>query len=169
MTKDKWILLAEDNANDADLTMRALSSDQSACEVVLAGDGAAAMDCLFRRGAFRSRQRGPPAVVLLDLKMPKVDGLEVLRQIKNDAALRIIPTVVFTSSRERKDIVRAFQLGANAYVVKPLDFREYVSVLKDLKKFWLVTNEAPSADLMTAAAAQPIKSQPQLAIATQEN
>ncbi len=169
MTKDKWILLAEDNAKDADLTRRALSSGQSPGEVVLAGDGAEALDCLFRRGAFRSPQRGPPAVVLLDLKMPKVDGLEVLRQIKSDTTLRSIPVAVFTSSRERKDIVRAFQLGANAYVVKPLDFREYFSVLQDMKKFWLVTNEAPPVDLMTAVDAQPIKSQPQLAIAAHEN
>jgi CheY-like chemotaxis protein len=143
MMKQKWILLAEDNANDADLTIRALSADRTPGEIVLACDGAEALDCLYRRGAFQSRDDDPPSVVLLDLKMPKVDGLEVLRQIKNDARLKNIPVVVFTSSRERIDLARSYQLGANAYVVKPLGFQEFVSALKQVKKFWLILNEPP--------------------------
>ncbi len=151
MSGQRWILLAEDNANDADLTLRALSANQSPNEVILAADGVEALDCLYRRGAFQSREDSPPAVVLLDLKMPKVDGLEVLRQIKNDAALKSIPVVIFTSSRERLDLARTYQLGANAYVVKPLSFQDFVSALKDVKKFWLLINEPPPRDGLTAS------------------
>ena len=166
MTKPRWILLAEDNANDADLTMRALSANQSPDEVVLAGDGAEALDCLYRRGAFQSRDGDPPAVVLLDLKMPKVDGLEVLRQIKADAALKNIPVVIFTSSgRERADLARTYQMGANAYVVKPLGFQEFTAALKDVKKFWLIINEPPPADLIQVEGTPVQLSQPQLASA----
>jgi CheY-like chemotaxis protein len=163
MTGNKWILLAEDNANDADLTMRALSADQLSSEVVLAGDGAEVLDCLHRRGAFRSRDDDLPAVVLLDLKMPNLDGLEVLRQIKNAAALKNIPVVVFTSSRERTDLARAYQWGANAYVVKPVGFQEFVAVLQDIKKFWLMLNEPPPGDLANAADTLAEPSPPQLA------
>ena len=166
MNKPRWILLAEDNANDADLTMRALAASQSPSEVVLAGDGAEALDCLYRRGIFQSREDDdPPAVVLLDLKMPKVDGMEVLRQIKSDAALKSIPVVVFTSSNERADLARTYQLGANAYVVKPLGYQEFVSALKDVKKFWLILNEPPPVDLIKIADATARQSPPQLASA----
>jgi len=120
-----------------------------------------ALDCLYRRGAFQSRDDNPPAVVLLDLKMPKVDGLEVLRQIKSDAALKSIPVVIFTSSRERTDLARTYLLGANAYVVKPLGFQEFVSALKDVKKFWLIINEPPPADFITASSPPNGQSQPQ--------
>ena len=161
MTARRWILLAEDNANDADLTMRALSANQSPSEVILAGDGVEALDCLYRRGAFQSRDENPPAVVLLDLKMPRVDGLEVLRQIKTDAALKNIPVVIFTSSRERADLTRTYQLGANAYVVKPLGFQEFVSALKDVKKFWLVINEPPPRDFNRAPGPSDGQSQTQ--------
>ncbi len=143
MTKPRWILLAEDNANDADLTMRALLASQSPGEIVHAGDGAEALDCLYRRGSFQLRDDDSPTVVLLDLKMPKVNGLEVLRQIKGDAALKNIPVVIFTSSREQADLAESYHLGANAYVVKPLGYREFVSALTDVKKFWLVINEPP--------------------------
>jgi len=163
MTTHRWILLAEDNVNDADLTMRALSANQVPSEVVLASDGAEALDCLYRRGAFQTRDNAPPAVVLLDLKMPRVDGLEVLRQIKNDAALKNIPVVIFTSSKERADLDRTYQLGANAYVVKPLGFQEFVTTLKDVKKFWLVINEPPPPDPIKAVAVTD--RQPQLASA----
>src|SRR5258706_8019521 len=163
MTKQRWILLAEDNAKDADLTMRALSANQSPSEVVLANDGAEALDCLYRRGAFQARDDDPPAVVLLDLKMPKVDGLEVLRQIKNDVVLKNIPVVIFTSSRERIDLARTYQLGANAYVVKPLGFQEFVSALKDVKKFWLIINEPPPVELIKFADMPVQQSKPQLA------
>ena len=163
MTKQRWILLAEDNAKDADLTMRALSANQSPSEVVLANDGAEALDCLYRRGAFQARDDDPPAVVLLDLKMPKVDGLEVLRQIKNDVVLKNIPVVIFTSSRERIDLARTYQLGANAYVVKPLGFQEFVSALTVVKKFWLIINEPPPVDLIKVADMPVQPSTPQLA------
>lgn len=162
MTRNRWILLAEDNANDADLAMRALSAEEPSDEVVLAGDGEEALDCLHRRGVFQSREDDPPAVVLLDLKMPNMDGLEVLREIKNTAAFKGIPVVVFTSSRERSDLVQAYQSGANAYVVKPVDFQEYLAVLKDLKKFWLRINEPPPATLAKAADAPARPSEPQL-------
>jgi CheY-like chemotaxis protein len=158
MTRSGWILLAEDNPHDAELTLRALSANQAPLQVVLAGDGAEALDCLHRRGAFQSQADGLPTVVLLDLKMPKVDGLEVLRQIKQDDALKNIPVVIFTSSRERSDVARAYQLGANAYVVKPLGFQEFTAVLSDLKQFWLTVNEPPPPPAK-AAAAQPAPAQ----------
>jgi CheY-like chemotaxis protein len=165
MTRHKWILLAEDNANDADLAMRALSASQPPGEIVLAADGAEALDCLYRRGGFQSRDDTPPAVVLLDLKMPRVDGLEVLRQIKNDAALKHIPVVVFTSSQERIDLIRTYQLGANAYVVKPLGFQEFVSVIKDVKQFWLIINEPPPIDFKTPLGSANLHIQSQPAVA----
>jgi CheY-like chemotaxis protein len=156
MTARRWILLAEDNPNDADLALRALATQQPPSEVVLAADGEEALDRLYQRGAFRSSDHGLPAVVLLDLKMPKVDGLEVLRQIKNDAALRHIPVVVFTSSSEGTDLTRTYQLGVNAYVVKPLGFQEFVAVLKDVRKFWLTINELPPVEL-TICAQMPVR------------
>jgi CheY-like chemotaxis protein len=162
MTRNRWILLAEDNANDAYLTMRALSAEEPSGEVVLAGDGEEVLDCLHRRGVFQSREDDPPTVVLLDLKMPNMDGLEVLREIKNTAAFQSIPVVVFTSSRERSDLVHAYQSGANAYVVKPVDFQEFLAVLKDLKKFWLSINEPPPGNLAKAADAPTRQSEPQL-------
>jgi CheY-like chemotaxis protein len=166
MTDGKWILLAEDNVNDADLAMRALAAQQAPSEVVLVVDGAEALDCLYRRGGFGLRTDDPPAVVLLDLKMPKVDGLEVLRQIKNDDALKHIPVVVFTSSREQSDLLRTYLLGVNAYVVKPLGFQEFVSALKEVKKFWLTINEAPPAELTKFAGirAQPTQVEPANAV-----
>jgi CheY-like chemotaxis protein len=151
MTNHKWILLAEDDANDADLAMRALSASQSAGEIVLARDGEAALDCLYRRRSFRFRDAGLPAVVLLDLKMPRVDGMEVLRQIKSDGVLKSVPVVVFTSSRERSDVARTYHLGANGYVVKPLGFHEFVCVLKDVTNFWLIVNEPPQEELTNMA------------------
>ncbi|HEY2329906.1 MAG TPA: response regulator [Verrucomicrobiae bacterium] len=162
MSKSRWILLAEDNANDADLTTRALAANQSPIKVVLVTDGAEALDCLYRRGAFQSRDDDPPAVVLLDLKMPRVDGLEVLRQIKSDAALKNIPVVIFTSSKEWVDLARAYQLGANAYVVKPLGYQEFMSALKDVKKFWLIINELPLVEPVKVAdmLAQPLPARP---------
>jgi CheY-like chemotaxis protein len=153
MTNRKWILLAEDNANDAELTLRALAANELPDEVIVASDGAEALDCLYHRGAFESRDDSRPTVVLLDLKMPKVDGLEVLRQIKSDEALKSVPVVVFTSSREKIDLERSYQLGANAYIVKPLAFREFVSALKDVKKFWLILNEPPPDPAGKTAAA----------------
>ena len=143
MTELKRILLAEDNANDVELTLSALADSNLANEVVVARDGAEALDYLFRRGRFAERPAGNPAVVLLDLKMPKVDGLEVLRQVKADPELRTIPIVVLTSSREEVDLVRSYKLGANAYVVKPVDFHEFLGAVKELGVFWAVLNEPP--------------------------
>jgi CheY-like chemotaxis protein len=145
MTTKKWILLVEDNANDADLVMRALKTNQPATSITVATDGLAAMDCLHRRGAFESRGNVLPSMVLLDLKMPRVGGLEVLAQIKADDRLKCIPVVVFTSSREEQDIRRSYQLGANAYVVKPVEFRQYVATVQGLHAFWMSVNEPPPA------------------------
>jgi CheY-like chemotaxis protein len=143
MRTNKWILLVEDNANDADLVQRALTANDSTTKVVLATDGSAALDCLHRRGAFASRDGGPPALMLLDLKMPKVDGIDVLRQVKKDDLLKTIPIVVLTSSREEQDVTRSYQLGANAYVVKPVEFRQFVATLQGLSSFWMTLNEPP--------------------------
>jgi CheY-like chemotaxis protein len=144
MVRDvKHILLAEDNLNDVELTLSALEEHRLANEVIVVRDGEAALDYLYRRGAFKMREPGTPTVVLLDLKMPKVDGLEVLRQIKSDPALRMIPVVVLTSSREERDIVESYQLGVNAYIVKPVDFHEFVDAIKELGLFWGVLNVTP--------------------------
>ncbi len=137
------ILLAEDNPNDVELTLEALAEYRVANEVVVVRDGAEALDFLLRRGSFSRRPEGNPAVVLLDLKMPKVDGTEVLRVMKEDPRLRGIPVVMLTSSREEGDLVRSYQLGVNAYVVKPVAFNEFVQAIKALGLFWLVINEPP--------------------------
>jgi CheY-like chemotaxis protein len=145
MTELKRILLAEDSANDVELTLAALAENHLANEVVVVRDGAQALDYLYRRGDFANRHNGNPAVVLLDLKMPKVDGLEVLRQIKQDAQLKTIPVVMLTSSREEQDLVRSYEYGVNAYVVKPVDFGEFMDAVKRLGGFWAVVNEVPPA------------------------
>lgn len=139
----KRILLVEDNPNDVELTLSALEEHHLANEVFVVRDGAEALDYLYRRAAFAGRDDGIPTVILLDLKMPKVDGLEVLRVIKADAALRMIPVVVLTSSREERDIVESYQLGVNAYVVKPVDFHEFVDAIKELGLFWGILNVTP--------------------------
>jgi CheY-like chemotaxis protein len=139
----RTILLAEDNANDVELTLAALRSNHVANEIVVARDGAAALDYLYRRGEFASRSPGPPGLILLDLKMPRVDGLEVLQQIKSDRAFKTIPVVVLTSSREESDLVRTYDLGVNAYVVKPVVFNEFMNAVKALGQFWAVVNEPP--------------------------
>ena len=137
------ILLADDSTNDLELTLAALRSHRVANEVDVVHDGAEALDYLYCRGSFASRAPGPLALVLLDLKMPKVDGLEVLRQIKNDPALRLTPVVMLTSSREEVDLLRSYQLGVNAYVVKPVAFGEFMEAVKQLGAFWAVLNELP--------------------------
>jgi CheY-like chemotaxis protein len=141
----KRIMLAEDNANDIELTMTALRENHLLNEVVVVRDGAEALDYLFKRNVHANRTGGNPAVLLLDLKMPKVDGIEVLRQVKADPQLRTIPVVVLTSSREEQDLVRTYDLGVNAYVVKPVDFLEFVDAVKLLGGFWAVVNEPPPA------------------------
>lgn len=147
MAELKRILLAEDNPNDVELTLEALSDYHLANEVVVARDGAEALDYLYRRGDYETRPAGNPAVVLLDLKMPKVDGLEVLRQIKSDDGLKAIPVVVLTSSHEERDLVDSYKLGTNAYVVKPVDFKDFVGAIKDLGAFWAILNEPPIGSL----------------------
>jgi len=139
----KRILLAEDNANDVELTLTALAEHNLANEVVIVHDGEEALDYLYRRGQFKMRGDDNPAVLLLDLKMPKVDGLEVLRQIKSDPDLRTIPVVILTSSREDKDIVESYRLNVNAYVVKPVNFHEFVDAIKELGLFWGIINVPP--------------------------
>lgn len=139
----KRILLAEDSPQDVELTLAALEEHRLANEVVVAHDGAEALDYLYCRGAFAGRTTGPPVVVLLDLKMPKVDGLEVLRQMKSDPVLRRIPVVILTSSREEQDVIRSYDLGVNAYVVKPVDFRKFVDSVRKLGCFWALINEPP--------------------------
>jgi CheY-like chemotaxis protein len=137
------ILLVEDDPKDVELTLTALEEYNLANEVVVAHDGAEALDYLYYRGEFASRTNDNPAVLLLDLKLPKVDGLEVLQQIKSDENLRMIPVVVLTSSRDEKDMVRSYSLGVNAYVVKPVDFHEFVNAIKELGMFWAIINEPP--------------------------
>lgn len=139
----KSILLAEDNPRDVELTLEALSEYNLANEIAVARDGSEALDYLYRRGQFEGRTNGHPAVILLDIKMPKIDGLEVLRQIKSDASLRTIPVVVLTSSREERDLMEGYALGVNAYVVKPVDFAQFVDCVKQVGAFWAVLNEAP--------------------------
>jgi CheY-like chemotaxis protein len=139
----KRILLVDDSPRDTELALDALAQHNLANEVVALRDGAEALDYLFRRGQFADRAKGQPAVVMLDLKMPKVDGIEVLRQIKGDPQLKSIPVVVLTSSREEQDLVNSYQLGVNAYIVKPVLFQEFVEAVKQLGAFWAVMNEPP--------------------------
>jgi CheY-like chemotaxis protein len=137
------ILLVEDDAKDVELTLTALEEYNLANDVVVAQDGEEALDYLYCRSSFAGRPDGNPAVLLLDLKLPKLDGLEVLQQIKSDENLKMIPVVVLTSSREEKDMVTSYQLGVNAYVVKPVDFHEFVNAIKELGMFWAIINEPP--------------------------
>jgi CheY-like chemotaxis protein len=139
----KPILLVEDNPHDLELTLIALSKSQLANEVVVVRDGAEALDYLQRRGEFAERTVGNPAVILLDLKLPKVDGLEVLKEIRETESLKSVPVVMLTSSKEEQDVVRSYALGVNAYVVKPVDFSEFLRAIADLGIFWAVLNEPP--------------------------
>lgn len=139
---DRPILLVEDSALDVELTLASLAKFV-ANPVDVARDGAEALDYLFRRGAFAGRSTGTPVLVMLDLKMPKVDGLEVLRTIKADPTLKQIPVVVLTSSREQRDVIQSYELGVNAYVVKPVEFEKFVDAVKQLGLFWLLLNEPP--------------------------
>src|ERR1700719_290659 len=143
MNTVKRILLVEDSPRDAELILDALGGNQLANEVVHVRDGADALDYLYRRGEFADRPDGQPAMILLDLKLPKVDGLEVLRQIKGDASLKMIPVVMMTSSREEQDLINSYQLGVNAYVVKPMKFHDFVEAVKQVGGFWAVINEVP--------------------------
>jgi DNA-binding response OmpR family regulator len=141
------ILMVEDDPKDVELTLSALDEYNLANEVVVAHNGEEALDYLYCRGRYATRPNENPAVLLLDLKLPKVDGLEVLTQIRSEAALKLIPVVVLTSSREEKDMVASYKLGVNAYVVKPVDFHEFVNAVKELGVFWAVINEPPPGSL----------------------
>jgi CheY-like chemotaxis protein len=141
------ILLVEDDPKDVELTLTALEDYNLANEVVVARDGEEALDYLYFRGNFMRRSGENPAVLLLDLKLPRVDGLEVLKQVKSDERLRMIPVVVLTSSHEEKDMIASYQLGVNAYVVKPVDFHEFVNAIKELGVFWAVINEPPPGSI----------------------
>jgi CheY-like chemotaxis protein len=141
------ILIVEDDPKDVELTLTALEEYNLGNEVVVTNDGEEALDYLYKRGKFQTRPDGNPAVLLLDLKLPKVDGLEVLQQIKSDEKLKIIPVVVLTSSREERDMVASYKLGVNAYVVKPVDFHEFVNAIKELGMFWAIINEAPPGSI----------------------
>ncbi|BCG26662.1 response regulator [Pseudomonas tohonis] len=143
----KPILLIEDNPRDLELTLVALERSQLANDVIVLRDGAEALDYLFRRNDHAQRADGNPAVMLLDLKLPKIDGLEVLKAVRDTPELRSIPIVMLTSSREEPDLQRAYELGVNAYVVKPVEFKEFVAAISDLGIFWAVLNEPPPGSL----------------------
>ena len=143
----KPILLVEDNPKDLELTLIALEKSQLANEVVIVRDGAEALDYLNIRGQYQNRPSGNPAVILLDLKLPKVDGLEVLRHIRENPQLLGLPVVMLTSSREEQDLLRSYELGVNAYVVKPVEFNEFVKAIAELGVFWAVLNEPPPGSI----------------------
>ena len=139
----KRILLAEDDQRDIELTLAALQDINIANEIDVVKDGEEALDYLYKRAKYKDRENGNPAVVLLDLKMPKVDGLEVLRQIKESDELRNIPVVILTSSKMESDLITSYKLGVNAYVVKPVEFENFVKAVKELGSFWAILNEPP--------------------------
>ena len=139
------ILLVEDNLNDMELTLRALRRSKVVNQVEAVRDGAEALDYLFRRGRFAQRPDVNPRMVLLDLKLPKVDGLEVLRKLRQTEATRRVPVVVLTSSREERDIIESYDLGVNSYVVKPVEFEKFSTAVSELGLYWLLLNEAPDA------------------------
>jgi CheY-like chemotaxis protein len=147
MSDLKRILLVEDSPNDVELTLAAFEENRIANEVIVARDGEEALDYLYRRGIYRLRAEGNPAVVLLDLKLPKVDGLEVLRRLKADPEMKTLPIVMLTSSREERDLVASYNQGVNAYVVKPVDFNEFVNALSKLGLFWAVINQPPPGSI----------------------
>jgi CheY-like chemotaxis protein len=143
MTTLRPILLAEDNPNDVELTLTALHRLNLANEIVVVGDGAEVLDFLRRRNEFSTRAPVPPAIIMLDLKMPRVDGLEALRQVRADPELKMLPIVILTSSREESDLVKGYELGANGYVVKPVDFNQFIAAVSQLGVFWALINEPP--------------------------
>lgn len=143
MKELKTILLVEDNIKDIELTIEALGEQNLANQVEVARDGVEAMEFLRCEGKFKNRQEKNPAVILLDLKMPRMDGLEVLSAIRNDAKLKLIPIVMLTSSREESDLIKSYEKGVNAYVVKPVDFKDFIDAIKPLGMFWALLNELP--------------------------
>jgi CheY-like chemotaxis protein len=150
MTRLGRILLVEDDPRDVELTLNALEEYNLANEVVVARDGKDALDYLYCQEQFATRSNENPAVMLLDLKLPKVDGLEVLQRVRSDERLKMIPVVVLTSSREERDMMRSYQLGVNAYVVKPVDFHAFVNAVRELGVFWALINEPPPGSMKKA-------------------
>ena len=149
MIEYKRILLVEDDPMDMELTLTALEEKKLANEVLVVHDGEEALNYLYSRGSFRMRSPGNPVLILLDLKLPKIDGLGVLRQVKSDEHLKTIPVVMLTSSREEKDIIEGYKLGVNAYVVKPIDFHDFVEAVKEIGLFWAIINEPPPSNSQT--------------------
>jgi two-component system response regulator len=142
--KDRIILLVEDNPDDVDLAIRALKKNNILNEVVVAGDGAEALDYLFGIGKYEGRDMGiMPEVILLDLKLPKIDGLEVLKHLRADERTRLLPVVILTSSREEQDVINGYRFGANSYIRKPVDFDQFTEAVRQLGMYWLVLNELP--------------------------
>ena len=152
MTTSESILFVEDDPRDQELALTSLKSDNLGVTVVFADNGEEALDYLYRRGKYATRPEGHPAVVILDLKMPKVDGLEVLGRIRSEPSLHLLPVVFLTSSREEGDVLRAYELGVNAYVVKPVDFREFASKVRQLGLFWAACNEPPPSPVKRSPA-----------------
>jgi CheY-like chemotaxis protein len=143
MVEIRTILFAEDNPKDVELTLEALEDHHLANHVIVVRDGVETLDYLRCKGKYKQRKPGNPAVLLLDIKMPRMDGLEVLRNIRNDDELKMLPVVMLTSSREEQDLIKSYELGVNAYVVKPVDFKEFIEAVKQLGVFWAVINEVP--------------------------
>ena len=148
MSELKPILLAEDNPRDAELTIEALSDNNLANRVIHVRDGVETLEYLRCQGKYNGRKPGNPAVLFLDIKMPRMDGIEVLRAIRSDAALKMLPVVMLTSSREEQDLIRSYELGSNAYVVKPVKFSEFTEAVKHLGVFWAVLNEVPQDGIL---------------------
>ena len=143
MVEIRTILFAEDNPRDVELTLEALGDHNLANNVIVVRDGVETMDYLHCEGKYKQRKPGNPAVLLLDIKMPRMDGIEVLRAIRNDNKLKMLPVVMLTSSREEQDLIKSYELGVNAYVVKPVDFKEFIEAVKQVGVFWAVINEVP--------------------------
>lgn len=139
----RTILLAEDNPKDVELTREALAEHNLANQVAVVKDGVEALNYLRREGKFKKRPPGNPAVLLLDIKLPRMDGIEVLQAIRNDAALKMLPVVILSSSRQEQDLIRSYELGVNAYVVKPVEFQDFIEAVKLIGIFWAVINELP--------------------------
>lgn len=149
MEELRTILFAEDNPKDVELTLEALSEHNLANQVVVVRDGVETMEYLRCEAKYKLRKSGLPAVLLLDIKMPRMDGIEVLRTVRGDPALRILPIVILTSSREEQDLIKSYELGVNAYVVKPVDFKDFIQAVKEIGVFWAVINEAPPESMLS--------------------
>lgn len=149
MVELRTILLAEDNPKDVELTLEALAEHNLANQVVVVRDGVETMEYLRCEAKYKLRKPGLPAVLLLDIKMPRMDGIEVLRTVRGDPALKILPIVILTSSREEQDLIKSYELGVNAYVVKPVDFKDFIQAVKEIGVFWAVINEAPPEKMLS--------------------